>query len=195
MKTKTIELYTFEELPEDIQAKVLDNERYINVDGDYWYDYDGKTGFNSKEIKKYHLDLEHSDDLITYKKIYFDLDRGWYIQFVDAEFKHDETARRFLGVPKALWNRVDWTINDTPGRETNTRLEWELMDNDGYSCDATIKQAEILDRAVERFSDKVEEALRRLRDNYEYSTSDEAVKETILANEYTFTIDGKMDNF
>ena len=44
--TKTIQLFKFEELSENAQAKALDNERYINVDGDFWYDYDGKTGFS-----------------------------------------------------------------------------------------------------------------------------------------------------
>lgn len=53
------------------------------------------------------------------------------------------------------------------------------------------KTGEILERAVEIFSDKMEEALKDLRDNYEWNLSDEAVKETILCNEYEFTIDGK----
>ena len=192
MKTKTIELYTFEELPEDIQEDVLDKYRDINVEVEWW-DYDGKTGFNSTEIKKYRLDMEYSDDLLDYKKIYFDCGQGWYIQFVDAEFKHDETARKFLGVPKSLWDQVEWTINDQPHRETSTRLEYES----GYARDYrdfTPKQKAILDRAVERFSDKMEEALKGLRETYEYLCTDDAVKDTIIINEYTFTVGGKMDN-
>ncbi len=194
MYTKIItkEVYTYDELPEDVKERVLDKHRYINVDEDYWFDYDGKTGFSAKEIAKYHLDIEHSDDLLTYKTLYFDLDRGSYIQFVDAEFKHDETARKFLGVPKKLWDRTNWTINDCPGREVNTRLEWEFTDNAGYSINPTPKQEEILDRAVERFSDKMDEALKGLQTSWEWSTSREQIEETIRANEYEFTLDGNI---
>lgn len=191
IQTTTKEVYTYDELPEDAKQRVLDKHWDINVDGDWWYDYDGKTGFSSKEIAKYRLDGEHCDDLLTYKKLYFDIDRGDYIQFIDADFKHEETARKFLGVPKKLWNEVNWTINEEPHRQTNTRLEYE----EGYGRDYrpfTPKQIEILDRAVERFADKVAEALRGLRNSYEYSTSREAIEETIEANEYEFDIDGNI---
>lgn len=193
MKTKTYEVYKYDELPENVKAKVIDNYRDINVDHEWW-DYDGKTGFSPKEIKKYHLEFDHADDLLTYKKLYFDCDRGWYIQFVDAEFKHDETARKFLGIPKRLWERIQLTINDTPGRGVNTRLEYELLDKNGFCMDGTTKQREILDRAVDRFSDKIEQALKDLRDSYEYLVSNEAVEEAILVNEYEFTLDGKIDD-
>lgn len=196
MKTKTIELYEFEELPADVQEKVLGNERYINVDGDFWYDYDGKTGFNSKELKRMRLEpyTPDADKLITWKNMYFDIDRAWYIRFTDAEFNNDEIARRFLGVPKTLWSQVYWKFinRDYSGKSHGTtRLEYEHQD--GYK-EFTAKQAWILDRAVERFSDKMEEALRGLQNSYDYDISDEAVKDTILANEYTFTITGKMEN-
>lgn len=192
MKTKTINLYEFDELPENIKAKVLDNERFINVDSSHWYDYDGKTGFSQEEIDKYGLELEHSSDLLNYKNIYFDIDRGWYIQFVDAEFAHDETARRFLGVPKEVWGNTHWEFaNKSYGGNSydSTKLQWE------YGNDFLTDEVEaILNRAVERFADKMEEALRGLQKSYWYETSDEAIIETIKANEYTFRADGKMEN-
>lgn len=36
MKTKTIELYEYAELPEDIKEKVLQENRYINVEDSWW---------------------------------------------------------------------------------------------------------------------------------------------------------------
>ena len=190
MKTKTYNTYKFEELPVDVQEKVLDRYRYFNVEDSEWYDYDGKTGFNSKELAR--MKVKPADapcDLITYKKLYFDLDRSWYIQFVDAEFSNDEIARKFLRVPANIWNRVAWNIIDCPSREGNTRLEYEWEGDK----ELTKKQEEILDRAVELFADKVSEALKGLRDTYEYLCSDEAVKDTLLANDYDFTEDGKID--
>ena len=191
MQTKTYDVYKYDELPEKVQDKVIEKQWDINVDSDFWYDYDGKTGFSSKEIEKYRLGFEHSDDLLTYKKLYFDIDRDWYIQFVDAQFKHDETARKFLGIPKRLWDETCFRVNDQPGRYGNTRLEYE----EGYNRekDFTAKQIEILDRAVERFADKIEEALRNLQNGYEYLTSREAIEETIRLNEYDFTLDGDID--
>lgn len=196
MKTKTIDLYEFDELPDNIKAKVLDKNRYINVDGDWWYDYDGKTGFSSDEIKKYDLDIEEAGDLLNFDKVYFDLGRGWYIQFDGASFAHDETARRFLGVPEELWEVVRWEFsnkNYSGSSHGTTKIEYEHVDSYGF-YQFTPEEVEILDRAVERFAEKMEEALRNLEKDYEYQTSDEAIIETILANEYTFRADGKMEN-
>ena len=88
--------------------------------------------------------------------------------------------------------RTNWTISNWSGREINTYLMWEFTNNDGYTIDPTAKQEEILDRAVERFSDKVHEALTGLKNSYEYCTSRKAIEETIRANEYEFTIDGNI---
>lgn len=194
MKTVTItkELYNYDELPEDIKEKVINNLYDINVDYNWW-DFDGHTGFTAKEIKRYRLDINHCTDLLKFKEMYFDLDRGSYIQFVDAEFVHDETARKFLGIPKRLWEETNFIINDQPYRETNTRLEYEP----GYARDYkdfTPKQEEILDRAVERFADKIHQALSDLRHEWEYRTSRKAIEETIECKEYTFNLDGEIDN-
>jgi len=192
MKEKIVKLYEFEELPEDIQEKVLDRYRDINVDCE-WYDYDGKTGFTSKELARMRVKVEDApDELITFKKMYFDVDRGWFIQFTEAHFSNDEIARKFLRVPANLWAKTHWMFENN--RDYTTRLEYEYDYYFGERMnDFTSKQREILERACEIFSDKMEEALKGLRNSYEWLQTDEAVKETILANEYTFTIDGKME--
>jgi hypothetical protein len=173
--------YKYDELSEDEKQTVLETHYDINVDSDFWYDYDGKTGFTSAEIGKYKL-VNPPCDLISYKKLYFDLDRSNYIQFMDAEFTDNETARKFLGIPKKLWNRVYFTINDCPSREGNTRLEYESQDGEEF----TAKQIEILDRAVERFADKISEALSDLRKCFEWNMSREAIEETLRMNDYLF---------
>jgi hypothetical protein len=40
--------------------------------------------------------------------------------------------------------------------------------------------------------DKIHEAWVSLRNDYEYQTSEKAIKETIEANEYEFYVDGKL---
>ena len=73
------------------------------------------------------------------------------------------------------------------GRDENTRIEFAEYDG---VC--TEKEGELLDRAEEIFSDKVFEAWKKLRKNYEYLTSEKAVIETIEINQYEFTVDGKL---
>lgn len=195
MKTKTIELYEYDELPENIKAKVLDNERYINVDDSYWHDYDSKTGFSAKELNRMKVQVKDApNELITWKNMYFDIDRSWYIQFTDAQFLNDETARKFLRVPKSLWEKAHWTFanQDFGGNNhATTRIEYENQDDEN---EFTTKQIHILERAIGIFSDKMQEVLRGLQATYESLTSDEAIIDTIKANEYTFTITGKMEN-
>lgn len=197
MKTKTIEVYEFKELPEEVQKKVLENLRYVNVEDGYWHDYDGKTGFNSAELKRMGLspDDPNADELLTWKNLWFDLDYNYrYVQFDQAQFKNGEVARRFLGVPKQLWNQVYWTFENKHyggASHGTTTLRYEAQD--GYK-EFTAKQTEILDRAVERFSDKMKEVIKGLESSHEDLTKDESIIETIEANEWTFRANGKMEN-
>lgn len=188
MRIKSYPVYKYDELSESAKERACEKLYDINVDHE-WYDYDGKTGFSQVEIDKYGLELEYSGDLLNYKKLYFDLDRANYIQFVDASFAHEDTARKYLMVPAELWQKVDFTINDQPGRNGDTRLEYEHSEGDNFT-DAEIV---ILDRAVKQFSDKVHEALSGLRSQYEYLCTREAIEETIRANMYEFDERGNIE--
>lgn len=188
MRIKETKVYKYDELTDEAKEKAIEKLWDINVDSEWW-DYDGKTGFSQAEITKYGLELAHSDDLLEYKKLYFDIDRGAYIQFIDAEFAHEETARRFLGVPAELWAKVDWRILDQPGRNSSTRLEYEHAEYEDF----TDEETRILDHAVSQFEDKVQEALNGLRGEYDYQTSREAVEETIRINEYEFNERGGLE--
>lgn len=193
MITKTYETFKYDELPEESKERVLEKQWDINVDSSWWYDYDGKTGFTAKELKRMRVPVKDApNELLKYTKLYFDIDRDYYIQFVDADFADDEIARKFLRVPKQLWESVYFHIDDQPGRYGNTRLQYARSYYENVK-DFTPKQIAILDRACEIFSDKIDEALRGLRDSYEYLTSREAIEDTIRANDYDFTLDGEID--
>lgn len=206
-KTKTYTTWKFEEVSDKIKDKIYEKYRYFNVEDSWWYEYDGKTGFTSKEVERMGVDLKDvPDELIKYKNIYFDIDRGWYIQFTNASFVDDEIARKFLCVPKEIWDRTSWSFEnrDYGGScHGTTKLVYDFdeykydEEYDGLS-DEELKKLEeeaerILDNAVEIFSDKMEEALRNLRSDYEYQTSDEAIAETMIANEYDFDEYGNID--
>ncbi len=64
MITKTINLYTFQELPKDVQTRVLTQNRTINVDYDGWCEHIDEDANNvgleidNFDIWSRHLDLE-----------------------------------------------------------------------------------------------------------------------------------------
>ena len=187
MQIKSYNTWKFEELDEEQQETVLENYHYFNVEDGFWYDYDGKTGFTAKELKRMKVNVKDApDELLTWKNLYFDLDRGSYIQFTDVKFTDNELARKFLRVPADIWERVYWSFDNS--RDNTTRLEYEWEGDK----ELTKRQEEILERAVEIFSDKMHEALKGLRDSYEYLLTDEAVKESLMCNDYDFDEDGKI---
>ena len=175
------------ELPEDVKEKAIDNLRDINVDYEWW-DMDGILDVKQSEWIKYGL----KDCLFTYKTIYFDIDRESHLEFVDLKVTDDEVFRKALHISKNAWDKTTYYFRNNGSRYCNTRLEFE--DPEAYSGKTfTVKEQQMIDMAIETFNDWREEALINLRKDYEYSISDEAIIETIKANDYMFTEDGKID--
>ena len=189
--TKTYTVYSYDELSDEAKEKARLELYDINVDFDWW-EYDGHTGFSMDEIKKFHLNAykSESDDLLKFKKMYFDIDRGGHVQFIDCSFSNNELARKFLGITPRLWEKIDISFNNS-GRNTNTYLEIEWND---WDSEQTEHDEILIERAKERFDNKMEEALKNLRDQYDYLMSKEAIEDTIKANEYTFDENGYRKN-
>lgn len=194
MKTITTHtnVYKFDELSEKAQDKAVENLYDINVGDDFWYDYDGKTGFSQEEIDLLHkngLAKDHKipDELIDHDEIYFDIDRGSYIQLVNPSFSDSEVARCFCGISKRIWSLLEHRFYVTDRRNGDTKIEFSYCGNKEFKAvNAAIEQAE------ERINEKIQEVLSDLRKNYDYLTSREAIIETIKANDYDFTEDGKL---
>lgn len=191
--TYTYNTYKFSELSPEAQEHAIEKLRYINVDDSFWHDYVGKTGFSAKELARMKVQVKDApNELLKFKNVYFDIDRSWYIQFDDCDFSDDEIARKFLRVPRDIWERVAWNFENRHyggNSHGTTKLVYEWQGDKKL----TKRQEEILDRACDIFSDKMEEALRGLQDTYEYLLTDEAVKETIECNDYDFTENGDLD--
>jgi len=169
--TKEIKVWKFEDAPDDLQEKILEKMRNINVEDSILYADDDFL-------------LGH-DDIFKWNtnKLYFELDRDQYIQFTDLQILDNEKFRKRLRIPKDLWDKVEYRfVNE---RENNTELDFYENDNAGEEgLSDTEKQ--ILEDAKEKFSDIIHEGYIRLKNNYEYAISDDAVRDTIEANEYTF---------
>lgn len=165
MKTKTINLYQFEEAPEELKSKILENYSDINCDYGWWNDdcyYDFKKCYNIK--------LEEFD--INNRTIKIKLPRD-----IDALFTENRSDN----------DKLSWLedIIDANRKEFN-RIQKES--NEDYKEDCYDK---LYDTMTEEIG---EEILKMLREDYEYRTSEEAISDTLIANEYYFNSDGKIDD-
>jgi hypothetical protein len=184
-------VYEFNELPEDIQDEVVEKLYDINVDYEWW-DMDGLLDLSKSEMKERKISKrEYGGLMFSYDKLYFNIERGrsWYIQFERLVVNNENVFRKWLRIPKKLWEKVDYEF-PSPARNSSTTIEFS--ENYIY-CDFTEKQQQILDRAKEIFDDKIDEALNILEKQYNYLTSREAIVETIEANEYWFNENGDIE--
>ena len=163
MKTIEIKVYKFDELDEQTKEKVIENYRYINVEDTFWYDWI-KEDFNrlGLEIKEFDLGRRN------YVKIYienFEDTSNYIIEEFGDSVLIKQTAKNYLKELK------------------------EIVSN--------FKEDEDIDREFETLDENYQhefeaDILSYLRANYEHDISDEAVIDTIEANDYDFTTEGKI---
>ena len=163
MKTIKIKVYKFDELDKQTKEKVIENYRYINVDNTFWYDCI-KEEFNS-------LGLEIQE---------FNLDRGNYAKiYID---NLEETSKKII---EEFGDSV--LIKQTAKNYIN---EYEKIQANFKEDEDVERELELLDEQYEK--EYSVDILSYLRSSYDWEISDEAITETIEANDYDFTKDGKI---
>ncbi len=174
METREYKVYKYDELTEDQQQKVLENYADINVFDEWWDSMceDAKT-----------VGIEITE---------FDPGRGRYCQgdFIESANgtailifnEHGKacetykTAENYQDEISALWAKLPEDRADD-GCDNN-EYEREKLEAD--------IDAEFLRSILEDYSIL-------LQKEYEYMTSEEVIIETLRANDYDFTEDGKID--
>lgn len=171
MKTIKIKIYSFEELSEQAQQKAMEHYSDFNVDSEWWegtYDDAENVGIKIKG---------------------FDIDRGNYIK-CDADGR--ETARLIIEQHGADCDTYKLAAEfnkdyDKLVEKYSNGVDLQRVDEDNeYQFD---QEADDLEAEFNRAIG--EEYLSILKREYEYLTSAEAIKESIIANDYQFTVDGK----
>lgn len=165
--TKTYELFSFDELSEEAKKKALNDHCDINVDWEWW--------------RVIYEDAEN----VKLKITGFDIGRGRCCNM------------DFIGLPLATAE----AILENHGEVCETYKYAKAYKN---FCNEIIEKADTLDpeehadimeRSSEDFlSDLAYCYLKMLREEYEYQTSDEGIRDAFEANEYTFLEDGTMFN-
>lgn len=181
MKTKTINLYNFDELTKEQQKKAIDNLRNINTDGDYWFE-DIIREWKEKLTRQGFLSPE----------IYFS---GFCSQGDGASFKAEVDIEKFLKGRRMATKYKEAITNYQEGESsaeitTSGRYCHEYtMTIDGYNTPDELDSL-ILDHAREQ----ARKIYKELEKEYFYLSSDESIIDTIKANEYTFNEQGMIEN-
>lgn len=185
--------YKFEELPEDIQEQVIEGNRFINTEHDWWdYTLDywkellQTAGF---ELGNIYFSLAYCQgDYCSLEKPRWSYSKD--IKSLEKEFGEtgakvrrimqpiiDITRRYFYGVKYV----ASGSSSDHYGLgDIDTYIRGEYDYDDKAECS---EFKEVI-RSIES------EIYYALRDECDYLCSDEQVKETLINNEYEFTEDG-----
>ena len=169
MKTIEVTLYTFDELSDKAKEFAINEYRDINVHYD-WYQCSIET-FSEFGIVIKSFDLHNKGTIeLDFKYNLDDICQSFVYEFNNNSIA--ECAKEYLEAKKKL--------NKTYENEFD---EWG-------ECEEYNEELELLDGLFTK--DLEEEILSWLDSEYEYLQSDEAIAETLEANEYDFDINGKV---
>ena len=176
MRTIEIKAFQFDELDSQTQEKVIENNRTINVDIDFWYECE-------LDNYKYELNIKVNQ---------FDIYRRIINITIEDSFESAQKIVNFFGKESSIVKTAKIFIKD---RDSLVKKYGEGNDKEGYSVKEEYwsEYDEEIEYLEEEFRREIaEEILSMLTSQYEYEISDDGVKETILANEYEFTEEGEM---
>jgi len=176
MRIIEIKAFLFEELDSQTQEKVIENNRTINVDSNFWYECELDNFKHELKIKVNEFDIYRREINIT----------------IEDSFDTAQSILTFFGEESSIVYSAKAFIND---RDALVKKYGEGNDKEGYSVKEEYwsEYDEEIEYLEEEFRREIaEEILFMLIGQYEYEISDDAIKETILANEYEFTEEGKL---
>lgn len=191
MKIQKVKTYTFEELPEETQNKVI--EKYYDINAGYYWEEVEKWNFEDK-LKKLGYQVES-------KNIYW---CGFSSQGDGASFegsiniidwiKNRKLSKKYRGLVKYLsTNGIDCTINiKTIGRYCHSYSMFVEVDNSDYEDKYEGITSEIATAVQAEARQLADEFYKELENKYDLITSEEVIKETLIDNEYYFTEDGEI---
>lgn len=172
MRTIKITLYQFVELSTEAKEKAIEKNRHINVDYDWWdWLYEGMSEVgvkvNSFDIYYKNIDITIEDSQYTAKKTIENYSEGNGLAKISKQFIADRDALiKKLGEGNDI---AGYSVKDEFINKYDEEIEYL---EEQYRREVSKK---ILDWLIE---------------DYEYLQTDEAIEETLIANEYDFTEDG-----
>lgn len=187
MKTiiKEYTLFKFSELTDSVKEKVIEKFYDINVDHD-WYE----------SSYEYFIEQLHEIGL-TCEKFYFDLDRNRYIEPVNLEFTDIEKfikAQVDEKAKKSLIEIADLYLTTA----CFLRHETAIVKSNAHTLEKHVRLNKTINTLVDSTNQAIDNTLSdflsQLQKEYDYLTSEEAIIETIEANDYDLLEDGTLFN-
>ena len=192
-------VYNFDELPDDAKQKALERYRDLHTDDSHWYE---------------HFDYSLSEDLQEFGLCFDSFSfSGFYSQGDGASIKYSISDKfkfiRHLMPSKEDYRIIDrlekWAVEGLDhDRETQERLGFHYYD-DYYAIEFYFEGSnqplkrltdfvKRLNKASEDFHKEICHKLYKdLQREYEYLTSDDALSEYFIDNDYLFTAKGEID--
>lgn len=198
-RTIRTKVYKFEELSKEAKQKAIDDNRDINTDYE-WYD---SVYEDLKELcKTIGIDVDLKQTYFT--GFYTQSSGSSFVAYIDVkkclQSIKDEKYKEYAPQDKLQFYTVSdnmirlaylcYCRIETSNRESSVKIDFS---SDTYgnhpNIDAVITE-------IENFLEDVASTINhwffnQLQTEYDYQSSDESIKETITANEYEFTQDGR----
>jgi hypothetical protein len=174
MKTIEITLYKFEELSKEAQQKAIENNYDFNVSHDWWNcTYDDALNIGL-EINGFDLDRGNSIQTKLNKPL------SQCVDIIISEYGEDCKAYKTAKYFRDSWDRL--VAEHSDGVKVDRVAEGKEDDFDD--------EAEDLERL---FKNNISNNyLEMLKTEHEYLTSEECIKDSLIANDYDFTEAGKI---
>jgi len=213
-RTINLTVYKIEELSESAKKKALENHRYINVSDNYWHDFiyenytellEEEYGFQDVEIK--HSGFSSQGDGASFTCRNIDLEKAFEGYIKDnwekaLTLKQKRVYRSHKYTIVELLTNYGWMKIRRNGYSryvhANTCVVETYFDHDGYNFKGQAME-ELQSFVEEDLTDYIADLRHKLckdiyndlEKEYEHQTSNEAVIETLNANNYEFYGDGQ----
>ena len=180
MREIMVKVYKFAELSETAQERAINALRYINADYN-WYEYPYDTIRTAGKLLGLDIGQIHFDtDLYCIFNADYEYVRG-AAKAVRKEFSWADDLCKVAKDLQDLQKRHFYSLSCNVASQRVSNSYRCFRFGEDYECDL----GDIID-------DFAYWARILLRDEYEWLTSNEAIREMIEANEYEFTEDGKL---
>jgi hypothetical protein len=190
----------FKDLPERLKEQVIEQNRDINVDDDSWHDYiveDFEHELNKDGVGKVK---------VSYTGFWSQGDGASFTGTVEDNNKFIRDALGLTVYPQEAIDCliIDFTRNSIRYSHENTcdaeveidhedgeEVEFTIAGGPGFEITRTLKEIadHVQEKAEEWRLSKCGELYSELEKEYEGLQSDEAVVDTLEANEYTYEVD------
>ena len=196
MKTKTVtyELRQFDECSKELQEKILEKERYINVDNIDLTEYNEGYTIMLKEEGFMKTQILYDVSYCQGSGACFDC-----TEFDVDKLLKDYTCKHKQWIIDIIKNECAISINKCGYYNLYVHENTRVLDINFYdrgNCNHDRIQKEI-DKANAYLENKRHDLCidlhNNLQDDYDYLTSDESVAETLRCNEYYFNPSGQIE--